>query len=209
MLLVVDGWTGVWSSLLGGVVSGVTVVVGVFLAQHLSDVRKRAADVRMAADALLVEVSNSRDAAVRSRSKSRSGRYDLWPLRHQIHLSHSLRGRPVLQAAENYYNAVWKLRDWVRNGPVAQGDRPKNDPEMERAFASYARVLDERADLLIDALKNVDRPTRRTLIRGRPPHVEGMALNLDCDSTVAVAMRGSKGRQQGAWDQQGPSRSQD
>lgn len=166
MLLIVDGWTGVWSSLLGGVVSGVTVVVGVFLAQHLSDVRKQAADVREAADALLVQVSNSRDAAVRSRIKSRTGRYDLWPLRHQIHLSHSLRDRPVLQAAENYYEAVWKLRDWVRHGPVAQGDRPKNDPEMEQAFANYARVLDERAHLLIDALKHVDRPTSPAAIQG-------------------------------------------
>jgi hypothetical protein len=77
----------------------------------------------------------------------------------------------VLHAAESYYEAVWKLRDWVRHGPVAQGDRPKHDPEMERAFADYARVLDKLADQLIDALKHVDRPVRDAAFQGErlPP----------------------------------------
>lgn len=64
MLLVANGWDGVWGSLVGGILSGATVVVGVYLAQHLSDRRKRSSEERAAADALLIEIANARDDAV-------------------------------------------------------------------------------------------------------------------------------------------------
>lgn len=166
MLLVANGWDGVWGSLAGGVISGATVVIGVYLGQYLSDKRQRVAAERAAADALLIEVADARDAAVHSRSKSRSGRYDLWPLRHQLYLSHALHGRSALAAIQNYYDAVWALRDWVRHGPVAQGDRSADEPEVAQAFLRYQRALDDGADVLIDALKTIDKPLSGLALRG-------------------------------------------
>ena len=161
-----NGWDGVRESAFGGVVSAITVVIGVLLAQHLSERGKRRSDERAAADALLIEVANARDAAVHSRSKSRSGRYDLWPLRHQLYLSHALHGRPAHQAVQNYYDTVWALRDWVRYGPVAQGDRSADEPEVAQAFLRYQRAVDEWADVLIDALRSIDEPINELALSG-------------------------------------------
>lgn len=166
MLLVANGWDGVWGSLAGGILSGVTVVIGVYLAQHLSDQRKRSAEERAAADALLIEVANARDAAVHSRSKSRTGRYDLWPLRHQLYLSHALHGRPAHEAVQNYYDAVWSLRDWVRHGPVAQGDRSADEPEVAQAFLQYQRAVDVWAEALIDGLRTPELALDGVALRG-------------------------------------------
>ena len=153
MLFVTNGWDGVWGSLAGGILSGLTVVIGVYLAQYLSDQRRRSSEERAAADSLLIEVANARDAAVHSRSKARTGRYDLWPLRHQLYLSHALHGRSAHEAVQNYYDAVWALRDWVRHGPVAQGDRSADEPEVARAFLLYQRAIDAWADALIEGLR--------------------------------------------------------
>lgn len=171
MSLVTDGWDGLWASLAGGLLSGATVVGGVYLAQHLVDARRQAQEKRAEADALLVAVGNTRDAAVNSRSQARSGGYDLWPLRHQIFVSHSLRGLPVLKAVQNFYQAVWELRNWVRHGPVAQGDRPPGDPRDERTFAEFTRAIDDWADGLIEALTNVRVPLDDLILQGprRPP----------------------------------------
>jgi hypothetical protein len=154
MLLVANGWDGIWAALAGGVLSGLTVVIGVYLAQWLSDRRKRSESQRAAADQLLLEVTNVRDAAVHSRSKSRSGTYDLWPLRHQIYVSNALRGRQVLEAVQNYYDAVWDLREWIRRGPIAQGDR-RPTREDDKALADFQRAIDDWAQRLIDALQTL------------------------------------------------------
>lgn len=173
MLLTANGWDGIWAALAGGLLSGLTVVIGVYLAQWLSDKRKRREDERAAADALLIEVANARDAAVHSRSKARSGAYDLWPLRHQIYVSNALRGRHLLAAVQNYYDAVWDLREWIRHGPVAQGDR-RPDPNDEKALADYQRAIDGWAQRLIDALQvlaeYVDDVTLRGPQRPELPH---------------------------------------
>lgn len=153
MILVAHGWDGTWAALVGGLVSGVTVVLGVVLAQWLADTRRREQEVRAAADALLVEIGNARDAAVRSRSKARSGSYDLWPLRHRLYLSHSLRGRPVIEAVQNFYDAVWELREWLRGGPVNPGERKPRPPD-EDVFVEFARAVDVWGDKLIEALKH-------------------------------------------------------
>jgi len=166
MLLVANGWDGVWGSLAGGILSGVTVVIGVYLAQHLSDQRKRSSEERAAADALLIEVANARDAAVHSRSKSRTGRYDLWPLRHQLYLSHALHGRSAHAAVQNYYDAVWALRDWVRHGPVAQGDRSADEPEIAQAFLQYQRTVDVWAEALIKGLRTPELSLDEIALRG-------------------------------------------
>ena len=166
MALVANGWDGVWGSLIGGLLSAVTVLVGVFLAQHLSDTRKHKEERRAAADALLLQVANARDAAVHSRSKARSGRYDLWALRHQIYLSHSLRGLPIMQAVQNYYEAVWELRNWVRHGPIAQGDRAPENRRDEQAFAEYQRGVEAWAEQLIDALRGLPTPLSDTVVSG-------------------------------------------
>ena len=166
MLLLANGWDGVWGSLAGGVLSGLTVVIGVYLAQHLSDQRKRSSEERAAADSLLIEVANARDAAVRSRSKARTGRYDLWPLRHQLYLSHALHGRPAHEAVQNYYDAVWALRDWVRHGPVAQGDRSADEPEVAGPFLLYQRALDEWAEALIEGLRTPALSLSEVAMRG-------------------------------------------
>jgi hypothetical protein len=165
MLLVANGWDGIWAALAGGVLSASTVVIGVYLAQCLSDRRKRSEDERAAADALIIEVANARDAAVHSRSRSRSGTYDLWPLRHQIYVSHALRGRHVLESVQNYYDALWHLREWIRHGPVAQGDRTPT-PSDEKALASYQRAIDSWSHRLIDALQDLAAPLDEVALRG-------------------------------------------
>ena len=97
-----------------------------FLAQFLADARKRAADERAAADALLLEVANLRDAAVHSRSKSRSGRYDLWPLRHRIYLAHPYRTIPYWlgEATTKLYGSCVTGSDTVQSEGHLDGDAP-------------------------------------------------------------------------------------
>lgn len=166
MLMVANGWDGVWASLAGGLVSGVTVVVGVYLAQHLRDIRQRIAAERAAADGLLIEVANARDASVYSRSKSRTGTYDLWPLRHQLYLSHALHSHPTLQATQNFYDAVWALREWVRLGPLGQGSRTAGQPAVTQAFDDYRLALDRWGDELVAALKQYPRTPTELALRG-------------------------------------------
>lgn len=158
MTTVENGWDGVRGSLLGGVLSALTALIVVFLAQWLSDRRRRKGEKRAAADALLLEIANTRDAAVHSRSKSRSGAYDLWPLRHQIYVSHPLHGLPVMESVQNFYDAVSDLRQWVRDGPVARGDRVTRNPTDERAFTEYGRAVDAWAGHLIEALRDFEAP---------------------------------------------------
>lgn len=169
MASVAHGWDGVWGSLIGGLLGAATVVIGVLLAQRLSDARRQRDERRAAADALLLEVANARDAAVHSRSKARSGRYDLWPLRHRIYLSHSLRALPIMQAIENYYDAVWQLRNWVRHGPIAQDDRAPGERQDEQAFAQYQRAVDVWADHLIEALRDLEPPLSGLVMNGPAP----------------------------------------
>ncbi|WP_157571528.1 hypothetical protein [Nocardioides alkalitolerans] len=170
MALIANGWDGLWSSLFGGLLSAVTVLIGVLLAQHLIDRRQHRDAVRETADTLLLEVASVRDAAVHSRSKARSGRYELWPLRHALYLSHALRGSPVADAVHNYYEAVWELRNWIRHGPVAQGDRPFENLSDEQAVIDYQRAIDDWADALIEALSDLSAPLsdRATVGPARP-----------------------------------------
>ncbi|GAB4064960.1 hypothetical protein GCM10028777_13020 [Angustibacter speluncae] len=157
---VANGWDGIWASLAGGLLSAIAVLVGVLVAQWLNDKRKHRDEIRRTADALLVEVANVRDAAVHSRSKARTGRYDLWPLRHQLYVSHSLRDLPVMQATQNYYDAVWELRNWVRHGSISRAGQGPKSPEDERALAAYQQAIEEWASHLIQALQAL--PTRLT-----------------------------------------------
>lgn len=99
-------------------------------------------------------------------SKSRSGRYVLWPLRHQLYLSHAPHGRSAHAAVQNYYDAVWALRDWVRHGPVAQGEQSSDDPEVAQAFFRYQRVVDEWAEALIEGLRTPDLSLDEASLRG-------------------------------------------
>jgi hypothetical protein len=147
-----------WSSLIGGVLSAATVLVGVFHAQRLSDDRKHADEQRADADALLLEIANARDAAVHSRSKERTGRYDLWPLRHQTYLSHSLRGLPVLHAVQRHYDAVWDSATGFDMVRLPRVTRPPGDQGDEQAFADYQRAIEVWADHLIDALREPSKP---------------------------------------------------
>ena len=136
-----NGWDGVWSALLGGLLSAVTVLMGVLLAQRLADARARRANVRRDANALLIQVQNARDAAVHSRSRARSGTYDLWPLRQQIYLSHALAELPVRRAVQDFYQAVWALRDWARRHPNVGGRTKSGGPSDDPAFVHYGEAL--------------------------------------------------------------------
>lgn len=168
MASVVNGWDGVWGSLIGGLLGAVTALVAVFFAQGLGDSRRLKDEKRAAADALLLEVANARAAAVHSRSKARTGAYDLWPLRHRIYVSHPLRKLPVMAAVQSFYNAVSELREWVRYGPIAQGNRETGDPTDEQAFAEYKRAIEVWADQLIAALQELESPLSDVAAVGPP-----------------------------------------
>lgn len=161
-----SGWDGVWASVVGGLFSGLTVLFGILLTQRLSDKRSRQSDERSAANALIIEVANLRDAAVVSAARSRTGRYDLWPLRHRLYLSHALHGYPVRQGVQNFYEATSTLRDWVRRGPVAEGDLSDRDRRAARVFDEYRAAIGEWGDLLVEALTSPEKPIGSRVLTG-------------------------------------------
>ena len=70
IVLVANGWDGIWASLAGGLLSRATVVIRCTSHRVLAIPGNGARDERAAADVLLIELANVRDAAVRSRSNA-------------------------------------------------------------------------------------------------------------------------------------------
>jgi len=67
-----------------------------------------------------------------------------------------------MQAVQNYSEAVWELRNWVRHGPIAQGDRAPGNRGNEQAVAEYQRGGEVWAELLIETLRQLPNGLRST-----------------------------------------------
>src|ERR1700740_3473361 len=121
MFNVANGWDGLWSSVCGGLIGGVTVFCGLWLAwEHEKKNRQneelqRAVDARrQAANELVVVIHNTRDAAVSS-NRASTGGFSLWPLRKQLILSETtLNGLTAFNEAMVFYDNVSAYRNWAR-----------------------------------------------------------------------------------------------
>lgn len=121
-----DFWSGLGSSIVGGVVGALTVVLGAWLAylygeksrraDRLQDDERKAAEERRAAAAqLMVELSNLRDA-VCSRHSGLEGTAALHPMRNALFTTHvPLRKYPSYRAVREFYDTSMAWRRWVRH----------------------------------------------------------------------------------------------
>lgn len=82
-----------------------------------------------------------------------------------------------MQAVQNYYEAVWELRNWVRHGPIAHSDRAPGNRRDEQAVAEYQRDVEVWAEQLIDALRQL-------------PNVNRVKMT-SCSSSTASCVWGS------------------
>lgn len=106
-----DAWG---SSVLGGVAGAVVALATVFLAQHLADRRRTTSEHRLAAEKLMIEVSNLRDAVAYS-DDGRHGKYDLFPLRNvRLTTCNDLGHFDSYAVVEQFYKSVRELRSWLR-----------------------------------------------------------------------------------------------
>lgn len=167
-ILKIDLWAGLGSTIVGGLLAAMTVVLGVVLAQRNADRRAMSAARRKAGDDLIVEVSNLRDMATRSQRKARSGHYDLWPLRTRLYITQTaLRGLSAYEETWNFYWAVRDARTIASTNDLDPDDpRALNGEEWE-AFEKYIRDLDAYGDRLIKMLQEcLEDPDAK--IEGRP-----------------------------------------
>lgn len=154
MLNVANGFDGIWSSVIGGLIGAAAVLVGVLVAQRSSDRSRREVDRRQAAVAVAIEVGHLRDAVVKSRTAGR-GEWPLWPLRTQLIATQQILGSDAgYAAALEFHDAADRLRDWLRHGPVAEGERERTVADDE-ALARYQLALSAFADRTIQGLNKV------------------------------------------------------
>lgn len=147
-----DAWG---SSLLGGALGAIFVVIGVVLAQRLSDNRRTANERRVAAHKLLVQISDLRDAATTSAEKT-SGGYKMFPLRNELLISyHALGSYPSYKIVSDFYDRVRELRSAVRsrhraNRPWTTEDVRRLDLHLEALYAYSEQVINALKDNLED-----------------------------------------------------------
>jgi hypothetical protein len=153
-----DGWE---SSLIGGIVGAIAVVIGVWLTQKYFE-RNRHRDARRDSVAQLIpQIANLRDAATRSKERY-TGNYALWGLRQELYLANgTMRGSPALASTNEFYEAVSSLRTHVR--AYSKRYVGENLPvECQNALSAYMNSIDEWAALVIDDLTEaVEAPERK------------------------------------------------
>ncbi|WP_344133691.1 hypothetical protein [Pedococcus bigeumensis] len=144
-------WDGVGSSvlggLIGGVLSGLVVVFGVWLAQQLQDRSEDEAERRRTARGLIPIVGNLRDAVLYSQRGQR-GEFDLYPLRNALlEAAASIADTDAYAEASALLSQCTGYRDWLRagyGGVAADLQLPQDyDPsfdadEFRTAFARHA-----------------------------------------------------------------------
>ncbi|MGB3764416.1 MAG: hypothetical protein WA966_14475 [Ornithinimicrobium sp.] len=162
-----DAWSGWASTLLGGVVGAVTVVVGVWLAyqygersrrdeMHDFDERQAANERAAAAAQLMVEVSNLRDQ-VCGRRKGLTGESELWKLRNALFTTHLPLGRyPSYHVVRNFYATSLTWRQWVRDSQssVTADELPAQYPVVQEYQAALACYGDDVIKVLQDHLED-------------------------------------------------------
>lgn len=155
MVLVTEAWSGLGSTIVGGFISAVVVLVGVLAERFLSDKRARTDEQRKAADDLIVDVSNLRDLAT-ARKRGLRGEYELWPLRTRLYITqNSLRGLPAYSAAWAFYESAKEARDLARHAVRTLGDDHQGWPKSDLArFRAHLSNLDHFGDQVIELLQS-------------------------------------------------------
>lgn len=152
-------WDGLGSAIVSGVLGGLVVLLGVWLAQILHDRSERKRTQSAAARQLLVTVSNLLDKVTSPRGRY-TGRFELWPLRNELlSLRAALMGTEGYVRAEGLLSACAEYRRWLRadggGWPVANWrDADHVENPMERDADEYLRVWSKEAGDVIGALQD-------------------------------------------------------
>jgi hypothetical protein len=145
-------WDGIGSSVVGGLIGALTVMLGAFLAYRYAE-KSRLADREQAetakaredrlnaANGLIIEISNLRDEAS-SKRNGLLGDYALFPLRNALFVTHvRLEAYPSYQEVRAFYKSVRTWRDWARD------HKPPNLPSTRRPDEEYARLRHYQEEL--------------------------------------------------------------
>lgn len=145
-------WDGIGSSIVGGLIGAVTVMLGAWLAYRLSERSRRAdrehegrtraaEDRRNAAKDLIIQISNLKDDATSHRS-GLLGDYALFPLRNALFVTHvALERYPAYVEVQQFYRTVTTWREWARD------HEPANPPSTRRPDDEYAQLRSFQAAL--------------------------------------------------------------
>lgn len=164
VLALTDAWSGWGSTLLGGVIGALTVVLGVVLAYSFSeksrrdersrnDLRRAQDERRAAAAQLMVEVSNLRDD-VCSRTKGLSGTAEFWHMRNVLFTTHvPLRKYPSYAVVREFYQTAINWRQWVR-GAQATARTPAEVQARYPVVEEYREALRDYGDQVIRVLQD-------------------------------------------------------
>lgn len=161
---VFDAWG---SSVLGGVAGAVVALATVFVAQHLNDKRRIASERRLAAEKLVIEVSNLRDAVAFS-DDGLYGKFDLFPLRNaRLTTYNDLSQFDSYGIVEQFYECVRELRSWLRR------HKPTSSrgwlPDLADQIDAYRKEVYEYAGEVIAVLQNHLEAKNGTFERPAPP----------------------------------------
>jgi hypothetical protein len=151
-------WDGIGSSIVGGLIGALTVVLGGWVgyrfaarARKAENKGRRSDARRRAADKLIVEISNLRDAATRSR-RSYSGDYDLYLLRNELYLARSyLDTLPAYDQAWKFYDIVKAFRDHMRGTPLDVTGT--GGSERRKVVDQYREALDAYGEKVLKLLQ--------------------------------------------------------
>jgi hypothetical protein len=164
MVAVTDYWSGLGSSIVGGVVGALTVVLGASLAYWFGEKSRRAhqdhqdqrtaeAERRAAAAELMVVLSNLRDG-VCARTKGLSGKANLWPMRNSLFTTHVvLRKYPSYQVVKQFYETALAWRQWVRDSQ-AIASSPSELQALYPVVDEYREALRRYGDQVIAVLQD-------------------------------------------------------
>lgn len=159
-----DAWSGWASTLLGGLLGALTVLLGAGAAYRFSerarrderrqdDLRKERDERRAAAAQLMVELSNLRDD-VCSRTKGLNGKAKLWPMRNALFTTHvPLSKYPSYAAVRRYYETALAWRTWVRQTQALAGS-PDELQMLYPVVDEYREALRDYGDQVIELLQD-------------------------------------------------------
>jgi hypothetical protein len=161
---VFDAWG---SSVLGGIAGAVVALATVFVAQHLADRRRTASERRLAAETLVIEVSNLRDAVAYS-DDGLYGNYDLFPLRNvRLSTYSDLSQFESYAIVEQLYDSVRDLRSWLRRHTPTSGQGWA--PDLADQIDAYRKEVYQYSVKVIAVLQDHLEAKTGTFERPAPP----------------------------------------
>ena len=163
MLLASGAFDGWGSSLIGGFVGAIAVVIGVLLTQKYFETNRHRDVRRDSVSQLIRKVGNLRDAATRSKDRY-TGTYALQELRQELYLAKgTMEGSPALASTNDFYEAVGHLRERVRTYHERYNDSSAFPSVVQRRLTGYMNAIDEWATQVIEDLTYaVEDPNRKT-----------------------------------------------